>query len=137
MSADERTSPIVRDYLQLPLASLSEPIRILCKFVILDYRERLYLIYGPVSEYPYHANLLEQFCREQGIPNSWASKPTMLNLFDKETKIRGGGYAEISTGAREVKFGGHSTAYGRFVRADLETILAQHSLVDGFSTVIR
>ena len=74
---------MVECYLELSQAILtdsSHPIKILCKFVILNYRERLVLLWGPVTHYPYHANLIEKFCQDNEIPCQWASKPTMLEL---------------------------------------------------------
>lgn len=119
---------------------LSDPsvsIKILCKFVIMKYQGRLVLLWGLVDEYPYHANLIEQFCDSHDIPRSWANKPTLLELFDSNTQIRGGGYAEIQTGPKRIVFGGRSTAYGKFIRPDLDEILSENHLLAGFSHSIQ
>lgn len=140
MNNTENSTPLVETYLTLPETDNSDQsgsIKVICKFVILKARDRLVLLWGPVAEYPYHANLIEKYCGRHEIPCSWANRPTLLELFDCDTKIRGGGYAEINTGRKKIIFGGRSTAYGKFLRPDLETILSEHRLLDGFSFLIK
>ena len=137
MTNSNNSTSLVESYLTLPESTESESIEIICKFVILKSHDRLILVFGPVAEYNYHADLIEKFCQNRDIPCSWASRPTQLEIFDSETQVRGGGYAEIKTGLEKIMFGGRSTAYGKFIRSDLDEILSENCLVDGYKHLIQ
>lgn len=146
MNNTENSTPLVETYLTLPesifsdFSDSSDPSgsnKVLCKFVILKAQGRLVLLWGAVAEFPYHANLVEKYCDRHDIPCSWTNRPTLLELFDSDIKIRGGGYAEIQTDGKKIVFGGRSTAYGKFVRSDLDAILSENHLWDRFSYSIQ
>ncbi len=116
----------------LPEGDLSEQKNIVCKFVLVNWNDCVFLVIGRVAQFPYHANLLEKFCDDHQLPCSWASRPTLLEVYDQSLQIRGGGWAEVQPKFRKILFKGRSTAYGKFINDDLQAVLKDHQLYDGF-----
>ena len=65
-------------------------IAINCKFVVIKNDQHYALIMGPLTEFPYHANLVKYFCNHFDIPSGWIKKPDMYDILDKHYHINGG-----------------------------------------------
>ena len=115
-----------------PTGDMANLTNVVCKFVLVRWKDCIFLVIGPVAQFPYHANLLEKFCDSNQLPCSWASRPTLLEVYDQALQVRGGGWAEVQPKLKKIIFKGRSTAYGKFVRDDLQAVLEQHHLCDGF-----
>ncbi len=115
------------------LSPASSAGKFTCKFVVTSMADKLYLLIGPLSDYPYHAALLDRFCREQNIPSEWAQRPDLLELLDEDSKVCGGGYMEIDPNSRAIRVGGRSKAYGEFNRADVNQAVEGQPIFSGFS----
>jgi hypothetical protein len=102
------------------------------KFVIIVTPEASHLVAGPVSVYPYHAHLVDQFCIRHEIPSAWVKKPDFVEVLDPDVTVRGGGHILIDLAGRRMRIYGRSTAYGGFQPADLEQGLLSDAFFHGF-----
>ena len=85
-----------------------------CKFVVLGRGEHYLLIFGDIQEYPYHANLLDGYCKHAGIARHWVRQPDQLHIEDPQYQVLGGGYLELDGIRRKVRISGSSKAYGYY-----------------------
>lgn len=85
-----------------------------CKFVILGKGEHYLLIFGDIQEYPYHANLLDGYCKREGIARHWVRQPDQLAIEDPQYQVLGGGYLELDGMRKRVRIYGSSKAYGYY-----------------------
>ena len=69
---------------------------------------------GSVSEFGYHANLVDRFCSQQGTAAAWVRKPDLVEVLDPDVAVRGGGWMKLDPSTSSVEIYGGSTAYGRF-----------------------
>ena len=104
------------------------PKRSASKFVILDNTDNLILITGKIDKFPYHALLVEWYCKEYDLAFSWSHKPDLLEIFEKDYSICGGGYVKFQTDIKKYEFYGFSTAYGRFDEKKLKYIIEQSQI---------
>ncbi len=107
-------------------------IRFSGKFVLVSHNSICNLVFGPLKEFPYHANLLDRFCDENEIPAGWVHKSDLLEIYDPEVSINGGGWIEIDGVEKNVRFEGYSTAYGKYDRDKLSRLVANHSFFEGY-----
>ncbi len=119
------------------LAPYSQDGRLACKFLLVSNDGCLYLLFGPLAEYPYHAGLLDRFCKEQQIASSWVKRPDLLEVFDESCEVRGGGYLELDQAQRTVCVRGQSKAYGGLRQADLNRILCKHPMFSEFAWTVE
>ncbi len=131
--ASEKSTSKVLDLIEGELAEQTGT----CKFVVIGYDSENHLVFGPVREYPYHANLVEVFCSQNELAGSWERKPDMFNVFEEDVMLRGGGYLVVQSKTRKVEFSGRSTAYGAFRAADVKAIVTGSPLFADFRVVIR
>ncbi|HVP07103.1 MAG TPA: hypothetical protein VMS71_04605 [Candidatus Acidoferrum sp.] len=97
------------------------------KFVLISEPDRLWLVMGPVSEFAYHANLVDRFCRDHQILCSWVRPRDMVEIHDKGIKMLGGGFVEMNAIKRKVRFSGSSKAYGSCPELELRRVVAHHA----------
>lgn len=97
--------------------------RLVCKFTLVRFKDRISLVFGPIAEYPYHASLVEEFCRANLVSSGWERKPDLYGIYDPRCRILGGGYMELAGNRSAVRFGGASTAYGRYDEAELRRVV--------------
>ena len=102
------------------------------KFVVVTHSWNLVVIAGPVSDFPYHANLLAQYCDQHNIPSGWTKKPDWVEVFDRSVKIRGGGHMHIDTEKRLIQIYGRSSVYGPFSASDLSEMTQSDPFFAGF-----
>ncbi len=84
------------------------------KFVQVRHSDTEYLILSPKELSPYHADILERFCRERSIDGAYQDGKKRFDIRDPEWVVRGGGKFEIDETKRYVRFYDNSMAYGRF-----------------------
>ena len=114
----------------------SEPLRLSCKFVVVKHDEILHLVIGCISEYPYHANLLDRFCAIRGIASSWIKKPDYVEIYDDSVEIRGGGHIVLDMEKETALFSGYSTAYGCYEPSDIRLVTDCHDFFSGYQVEI-
>lgn len=107
-----------------------------CKFILFRHRNVVTLVYGDISAYRYHANLLDQFCRSHGVEASWVHRPDMLEVLDLSVNVIGGGILELDAAAHTVRFSGASKAYGPCSRRRLESVIESSSSFAGLKVTI-
>ena len=110
------------------LAPNSQDGRLACKFLVVSNDDCLYLLFGPLSEFPYHAGLLDRFCKEQQMASSWVKRPDLLEVLDESCEVCGGGYLELDRAQRTVCVSGQSKAYGGFRQPEINRILSGHPM---------
>ncbi len=103
------------------------------KFVLIHSDSEITLIYGLLKHYPYHANLVEQFCAMNELASAWEHKPDQYHIFDHSYKICGGGYFEIDPVTKQIVFYGASTAYGKYDERQLRDIIKSTPGFSGYS----
>jgi hypothetical protein len=109
---------------------------IVCKFVIVACGNELILIFGPVRMYRYHANLVDAYCSNRDIPSGWLKKPDIVEVYDDNYVIQGGGWMDIEPGSNYMKVYGNSTAYGQFDPSDLNSIVDGSPALTGFTVEV-
>lgn len=108
-----------------------------CKFLLVSNDDCLCLLFGPLSEYPYHAGLLDRFCKERQIASSWVEQPGLLEIFDLNCEVRGGGYLELDRALRTLRISGESSAYGGFRQREINRVLKGHPFFSEFTWTVE
>lgn len=107
------------------------------KFVIISSGERLSFLYGPLSEFAYHAGLVRKYCEVNNIPSGWLKRPDVYEIYGTHHKIRGGGWMEQVALKRRARLYGYSTAYGRFNRKDIPILFRAGSIFSDYEIQIE
>jgi hypothetical protein len=110
--------------------------KLVCKFILLGVAESLILVGGTWEEFPYHANLIDRFCRDREIAVSWVKKPDLVEIHDSSVRTLGGGWLEIDTGKSLLKVSGRSTAYGRYRAEDFRDVIAADPIYSRFEIIL-
>jgi hypothetical protein len=111
--------------------------KLTCKFILIADNLQVCFVFGPVTDFPYHANLVERFCIKQGIPSGWVHKPDLHEIYDADYRIKGGGMMQINQSEKTLKIFGASTAYGRYDRHSLDYLVAHHPFFTGYSVIVK
>lgn len=98
------------------------------KFVVISSDDRLDFVYGPLSEYAYHAGLVKKYCELENIPSGWVKKPDVYEIYGAGHKIRGGGWMEQNPLKKHARLYGYSSAYGAFEPKDIPNLFTQGTL---------
>jgi len=98
--------------------------RRLCKFILVEYKDAVHLVFGDISTHKYHANLLHEFCERFNIESEWVHEPDLLEPLDSSIDVLGGGLVELHGASKTVSFSSASKAYGQYHRHHLEAVLA-------------
>lgn len=104
-----------------------------CKFVLISSPEEIVLVFGPLKDFEYHANLVAYYCQKAKIPSSWEHKPDVYLIYSSPYSINGGGWFRFDFAKSELMIRGISTAYGRFHKDKLEKVLQSADFVDGMN----
>jgi hypothetical protein len=113
------------------------PATIRCKFVVIDIRGALTLVVGPVDRFPYHADLVNRFCSDQGIASSWVKRPDHVEIHESGVRIRGGGHLRMERRKRLMILGGVSRAYGSFPSEDVKRIVTADPFFRDFTVSVQ
>ena len=107
-----------------------------CKFVLVMAERTVWLVFGPLRKYHYHAHLVEGLCNRLGLSSVWVKKPDVVNILDEKVEIMGGGILIFDSQKNSIEFSGVSRAYGEFNRNALQRLLEKHSLFEKISAKV-
>jgi hypothetical protein len=126
---------MIIDYTDLHLMTFKGggEVILTCKFVTMLVEGTPHLVVGLVTEFPYHANLIDRFCSERNIASAWEHKPDLVEVYDASVEIHGGGWMRIDPINRHIKIYGRSTAYGTYDRDFVTDVISNHQEYSDFS----
>lgn len=107
------------------------------KFVQLRHDDTEYLVFSPKEYSPYHADILERFCRERSIDGAYQEGKKRFDIHDAEWAIQGGGKFEIDETKRHIRFYDNSMAYGRFEEKGLAKKVRQTDTLKDYKVTIE
>ena len=96
----------------------------------------VWLVFGPLAKYHYHAHLVEGLCNRLGLSSVWVKKPDVVNILDEKVEIMGGGILSFDLDKYSIEFSGVSRAYGEFNRNALQSLVEKHGLFEKISAKI-
>jgi hypothetical protein len=103
------------------------------KFVLIADDLRLWLVFGSLASFPYHAHLVDRFCQEKMVPCGWIRPRDQVEIYDPSFKILGGGQILIDRKKKLIRFAGTSKAYGTYDESQLRQIVAGCGFFEAFS----
>lgn len=92
------------------------------KFVVLDCRGELHVVFGPVNEFPYHANLVYEYLVTQARAQAVMADGSHCRVTSPGWSILGGGQYRLDDLTHVLHLSEKSTAYGKYPR---ERLVAQ------------
>lgn len=104
-----------------------------CKFVLVANLDHYMMIFGLLSEYPYHAHLVSAFCASRGIASHWVGQPDHKQIDDPQYRTLGGGYLDIDMSRKSARISGASKAYGFYDSEAVRWVAGAAPFFDGFS----
>lgn len=104
------------------------------KFVIIDDHERLHFCLSTYRRTPYHANIVEIFCREEDWDYQYNKAND--NLKTDFIDVLGGGHFVLDEDRMELRLSGHSTAYGSVQRPGLRDKLLAIPFLKGYTIIV-
>lgn len=107
------------------------------KFVQVRHGDTEYLVLSPKECSPYHADILERFCRERSIEGAYQEGKKRFDIRDAEWVIQGGGKFEINEKKRHLRFYGDSMAYGRFDEKGLVDKVRQADMLKNYKVTVE
>ncbi|RKX26831.1 MAG: hypothetical protein DRP47_07555 [Candidatus Zixiibacteriota bacterium] len=109
---------------------------ITCKFVLIDAPDEVAMVFGTIEEFPYHATLVDRFCKQRQLACEWIKRPDLVELFEPDYDILGGGYMDFRPVERFITFSGASTAYGSFPQLELSAVLDNSPVFASYRTIV-
>jgi len=122
---------------RLQPGATSGPDTIRCKFVVIERQGELALVVGPVDRFPYHADLVDRFCTDQGIASSWVKRPDHVEIHESGVRIIGGGHVRIERGKRKMVLSGTSRAYGPFPSDHVKHLVATDTFFGSYAVTVQ
>lgn len=107
------------------------------KFVQVRHGDTEYLVFSPKEFSPYHADILERFCRERFIDGVYQEGKKRFDIHDAEWVIQGGGKFEIDETKRYIRFCDNSMAYGRFDARGLREKVCRSDMLKDYEVKIE
>ena len=107
------------------------------KFVQLRHDDIDYLVLSPKEYGPYHADILERFCRERSIDGAYKEGKKRFDIHDAGWVIQGGGKFEIDETKRHIRLYDNSMAYGRFDARSLRDGILQSEMFKDYEISIE
>lgn len=95
-------------------ANSAKPEKRKGKFVQIRKGDAEYLVFSPTELTPYHANIVERFCFENGIGGSYGEEGRRYDIHDPQWVVVGGGKFEVDGNKRSIRLYDDSLAYGKF-----------------------
>ena len=103
------------------------------KFVLVANLNHYIMIFGLISEYPYHAHLVSAFCARRGIASHWIGQPDCKQIDDPQYRTLGGGYIDIDMSRKSARISGASKAYGFYDTEAVRWVAGAAPFFSGFS----
>lgn len=89
------------------------PVRRGGKFVLLAQRKQTdYLLFSPIEQAGYHANIVAHFSQKNALNGLYNSKRDTFNLDAPDWQIKGGGHWQVDEEVGLLRLYGRSIAYG-------------------------
>lgn len=110
---------------------------LVCKMMVIAVSGTIHLVFGPVSEFGYHANLVDRFCSQRDIAAAWVRRPDIVEILEKDVKLHGGGWMKIDRSKSLIEIYGRSTAYGRFDKEQLKSLVKREPFFSNSRVRIR
>ncbi len=107
----------IKCYENLPEISMPDPEG---KFVLLSKGQDLHLVLSPLSLTPYHANIVYQYLQMEGRGKVEAVSSSGCRILSKGWHVHGGGFYQVQHWLHTLKFGGKSTAFGKYTASLLD-----------------
>jgi hypothetical protein len=82
------------------------------KFVVLQEKTQIYMLFCPIQQAEYHANIVALFTEEKKLQGHYNNKRDVYHLTTKKWDIRGGGHWLLDEEACLLRLYGRSMAYG-------------------------
>jgi hypothetical protein len=86
------------------------------KFVVLTHGDDVHMVFGPVNEFPYHANLVYEYLVAQGRGQANMVDLSHCRVLSSDWQILGGGQYRLDDLTHTVHLTEKSTAYGKYPR---------------------
>jgi len=122
---------------EIPDAGEAHDKPLVCKMMIIAIAGTAHLVFGPVSEFGYHADLVDRFCSQRDIAAAWVRKPDIVEILQQDVQIRGGGWMKIDRSKSLIEIYGRSTAYGRFDKKLLKLLVDREPFFSNSRVRIR
>jgi hypothetical protein len=103
------------------------------KFVLVADDRRIWLVYGSLASFPYHAHLVGRFCEDKMLACGWVRPRDHVEIYDPNFRIHGGGQILIDSKKKLVRFAGTSKAYGTYDESRLRQVVEAGGCFDGFA----
>lgn len=107
-----------------------------CKFSLIESLTEIWLVFGPLEIYRYHAQLIHKFCSMNNVACSWLKNPDLVEIHDPDYEIKGGGIIILDDAKKTIEFKGSSTAYGKFDKALLEEFIQNAGEFNGIKVIL-
>ncbi len=108
---------VLVDYIEAYYSGAAKTVvtdKISGKFIQIRNKQTEYLVFSPKELTPYHANLVEKFCRDRGLKGAYRGEGKRFDIREPEWKIVGGGKIDIDKSRKQIRLYDNSLAYGRF-----------------------
>jgi len=115
-----------------------KPHRRAGKFIQLLHEDTEYIVLSPSRLSPFHANILERFCRTKGISGRYRTrKMDNFEVTDPDLEVAGGGLWEMDDEEKTLTLSGSSAVYGTFDRNGLKERLKSTGSLRNYRILIR
>ena len=105
------------------------------KFVLVEHDGHSILAFGRIDQFEYHAQILAAVCDRRDIDAGWIRSKELLEIYDRNVTIAGGGWFELDPVEKTVRFYGYSTAYGQYDQIILDDILSRSPHFESYRIV--
>jgi hypothetical protein len=95
-------------------AAIPVPARRSGKFVQIRNETTEYLVLAPKEFAPYHADIVERFCRGRGLRGARNGEGKRFDIREPGWAVVGGGKFELDSEKKYIRFYDDSMAYGKF-----------------------
>jgi hypothetical protein len=102
------------------LAKTDLPDRYAGKFIQIRKGRTEYLVFSSKAFTRFHADIVERFCTERGIPGVYNSQNKTFEVLDPAWVVRGGGKFERDRKKKLLHLHDDSMAYGKFEKKGLK-----------------
>jgi hypothetical protein len=132
--------PVYRDYAREYYrgVGVALPDRVAGKFVqIRNDAAEEFLVFSPKEVSRYHADIVERFCAERGIPGVYNNVHKRFDIHDPEWIVVGGGKFERDRKKKQLRLYDDSMAYGKFNGHELKEKILSFSAFSGYNVRIE
>jgi hypothetical protein len=130
---------IYRDYSRTYYREIGAalPDKITGKFVQIVNDSGEYLVFSPKEVSRYHADIVERFCAERGIPGVYNNTHKRFDVHDLEWTVVGGGKFAIDRRKKQIRLYDDSMAYGKFNGEGLKKKILSLSAFSGYNVRVE